>query len=164
MIDLRSDTVTLPSPEMRAVMAAADVGDDVYGEDPSVNALEARAAAILGKEAAVYVPSGTMGNLIAVLTHTRPGDEVIMGRRTHTYTSEGAGAARVAGVSIWPISHERGRLDPAEVAASVHPADDPHYPWTALLAVEVRTKVTHFVWSCVRTPHSRLTMGCAANS
>jgi threonine aldolase len=136
VIDLRSDTVTLPSAEMRAAMAAADVGDDVYGEDPTVNALEARAAAVLGKEAAVYVPSGTMGNLMAVLTHTRPGDEIIMGRRTHTYASEGAGAARAGGVSIWPISHDRGRLDPAEVAAGIHPIDDPHYPHTALLVVE----------------------------
>jgi threonine aldolase len=135
VIDLRSDTVTLPSAEMRAAMAAAEVGDDVYGEDPSINALEARAAQLLGKEAALYVPSGTMGNLIALLVHTRPGDEVILGRRTHSYTSEGAGAARVGGVSFWPIAHERGRLDPADVRAGVHP-DDPHYPHTALLVVE----------------------------
>ncbi|MBV9358098.1 MAG: low-specificity L-threonine aldolase [Chloroflexi bacterium] len=134
-IDLRSDTVTLPSPAMRAAMAAAELGDDVYGEDPTVNALEARAATLLGKQDALFVPSGTMGNLCAVLTHTRPGDEIIMGRRTHTYASEAGGAARLAGVSTWTITQERGRLDPAEVLAGIHP-DDPHYPRSSLLIVE----------------------------
>ena len=132
MIDLRSDTVTLPSPEMRAAMHAAELGDDVYGEDPTVNALEARAAEILGKQASVFVPSGTMGNLLAVMSHTRPGDEIICGRATHTYVAEAAGAARIAGVSTWPVSHVRGCLDPDEVAAGFHPEDDPHYPRTAL--------------------------------
>jgi threonine aldolase len=134
-VDLRSDTVTLPSPEMRAAMAAAELGDDVYGEDPSVNQLEATAAARLGKAAAVFVPSGTMGNLIAVLAHTRPGDEVICGRNTHTYIAEAGGASRVGGVSVRPIPHGRGRLDPADVIAAVHP-DDPHYPPSRLLIVE----------------------------
>ncbi len=136
LIDLRSDTVTLPSAEMRAAMATAEVGDDVYGEDPTITALEARAAALLGKDAGLYVPSGTMGNLIAVLAYTRPGDEVILGRRTHTYASEGAGAARVGGVSMWTIPQERGRLNPADVVAAIHPVADPHYPRTALLVVE----------------------------
>ena len=135
-IDLRSDTVTLPSPEMRAAMAAAELGDDVYGEDPTVNELEARAADRLGKDSALFVGSGTMGNLLAVMAHTRPGDELICGQRTHTYVAEAGGAARLAGVSTWPIAHERGRLRPADVAAAIHPPDDPHYPRTALLIVE----------------------------
>lgn len=135
-IDLRSDTVTLPAPEMRAAMAAADLGDDVYGEDPTVNALEAAAAARLSKEAGLFVPSGTMGNLLAVLSHTRPGDEIVCGRGTHTYAAEGGGAARLAGVSTWPIPQVRGRLDTADVAEAIHPADDPHYPRSALLVVE----------------------------
>jgi len=121
---------------MRAAMAAADLGDDVYGEDPTVNALEARAAERLGKAAAVFVPSGTMGNLLAVLSHTSPGDEFICGRSTHTYIAEGAGAARIGGVSTWPISQERGVLRPDDIRAAVHPATDPHYPRTALLIVE----------------------------
>jgi threonine aldolase len=134
-IDLRSDTVTLPSPEMRAAMAAAELGDDVYGEDPSVTELERRSAALLGKQAGLFVPSGTMGNLIAVMVHTRPGDEIICGRHTHTYIAEGGGAARVAGVSVWPVPHELGCLDLEEVEAGFHP-DDPHYPRTGLLIVE----------------------------
>jgi threonine aldolase len=135
-IDLRSDTVTLPSPEMRAAMAAAELGDDVYGEDPSVNLLEDRAAARSGKEAGLFVPSGTMGNLLAVMAHTRPGDEIICGQRTHTYVAKAAGAARIAGVSVWPIPHERGRLDGQDIASAIHPPDDSHYPRSALLIVE----------------------------
>lgn len=135
LVDLRSDTVTLPSPQMRAAMAAADIGDDVYGEDPTVNRLEARAAELLGKEAAVFVPSGTMGNLMAVLSHTRSGDEVICGRATHTFANEGGGSSRFGGVSFFTIGHERGRIDPREVAAAVHPSD-PHYPRSRLLIVE----------------------------
>ena len=134
-IDFRSDTVTLPSPEMREAMAVAALGDDVYGEDPTVRALEARAAELLGKEAALYVPTGTMGNLLAVMTHCRAGDELICGQRTHTYAAEGGGPARLCGVSAWTVSQHRGRLDPAEVAAGIHP-DDSHYPRTALLIVE----------------------------
>jgi threonine aldolase len=135
-IDLRSDTVTLPSPEMRAAMLAADLGDDVYSEDPTVNALEALAAERLGKAASVFVPTGTMGNLLAVLSHTSPGDEFICGRSTHTYIAEGAGAARIGGVSTWPIPQERGVLRPDDIHAAVHPATDPHYPRTTLLIVE----------------------------
>jgi threonine aldolase len=136
IIDLRSDTVTLPSPEMLAAMSAAALGDDVYGEDPSVNALEARAAERLGKAASVFVPSGTMGNLLAVLSHTAPGDEFICGRSTHTYVAEGAGAARIGGVSTWAIPQDRGVLNPDDIHAAVRPASDPHYPRSALLIVE----------------------------
>lgn len=135
IIDLRSDTVTLPSPEMRRAITEAALGDDVYGEDPTVAALEARAAELLGKEAALYVPTGTMGNLLAVLTHCRAGDELICGRATHTYSAEGGGSARLGGVSTWAVSQERGRLNPAEVAAAIHP-DDSHYARSALLIVE----------------------------
>jgi len=135
-IDFRSDTVTLPSPRMRSAMAAADLGDDVYGEDPSVNALEALAAARLGKEAALYVPSGTMGNLLGVMTHTRPGDEIVLGRGTHTYVAEAGGAARIAGVSSKTIAHEAGRLRPADILGAINPAHDSHYPRSALLIVE----------------------------
>ncbi len=96
-IDLRSDTVTQPTPAMREAMARAEVGDDVYGEDPTINRLEDLAAEMLGKEAAVFVPSGTMGNAIAILTHCRRGDEIIMGDRSHTYLYEVGGAARLNG-------------------------------------------------------------------
>ena len=91
MIDLRSDTVTRPCPDMRATMAAADVGDDVYGEDPTVNALQARAAEMLGKEAAIFVASGTQSNLLALLSHCRRGDEYIAGQDAHTYKYEAGG-------------------------------------------------------------------------
>jgi threonine aldolase len=135
-IDLRSDTVTLPSPEMLQAMTAAELGDDVYGEDPTVNAFEARAAAMLGKEAAVFVPSGTMGNLLATLTHTRPGDEVICGQYAHTYVAEAAGAARLAGVSTWVVPQDGASIRAEDVAAGIHPDDDEHYPRTALVWVE----------------------------
>ena len=135
MIDLRSDTVTLPPTAMRDAMQGAALGDDVYGEDPTVRALEARAAEILGKEAALFVPSGTMGNLLATMTHTRPGDELICGRAMHTFSAEGGGAARLAGVSTWLIPQDRACIDPADIAAAVR-ADDPHCPRTALVWVE----------------------------
>lgn len=135
IIDFRSDTVTLPSPEMRQAIHEAALGDDVYGEDPTVLALEARAAELLGKEAAVYVPTGTMGNLLAVMTHCRSGDEMICGRSTHTYSAEGGGAARFVGVTTCTVSQVRGRLDPAEVALAIRP-DDPHNARSALLIVE----------------------------
>src|SRR5687767_9756757 len=96
IIDLRSDTVTLPPPAMRDAMSVAELGDDVFGEDPTVRALEARAAEMMGKEAALFVPSGTMGNLLATMTHTHPGDEMICGRAMHTVSAEAGGAARIA--------------------------------------------------------------------
>ena len=136
MIDLRSDTVTLPSPEMRAAMQAAELGDDVYGEDPTVNALEARAAEILGKEASAVRAQRHDGQPAGGDEPHGPGDEIICGRATHTYVAEAAGAARIAGVSTWPVSHVRGCLDPDEVAAGFHPEDDPHYPRTALVLIE----------------------------
>jgi threonine aldolase len=138
-IDLRSDTVTLPSPEMRAVMAQAAVGDDVYGEDPSVNELEDRAADIMGKPAAVYVPSGTMGNLCAHLAHTTPGQEVICSVHSHTFVSEAAGAARVGMLSMHTLPQERAELDPALVEAAIRQPDI-HHPKTGLIWVEQPTR------------------------
>ncbi|HEX5501966.1 MAG TPA: low-specificity L-threonine aldolase [Thermomicrobiales bacterium] len=134
-IDFRSDTVTLPSPEMLTAIAAAPLGDDVYGEDPTVRALEERAAELLGKEAAVYVTSGTMGNLLATMTHTRPGDEIICGRGAHVYRAEAGGYARISGAAIYTVPQHRAGLDPADIAAGIHP-DDPHNPRTALIWVE----------------------------
>jgi threonine aldolase len=135
VIDLRSDTVTLPSPEMREVIYRAEVGDDVYGEDPSVNSLEALAARLLGKEAAMYVPTGTMGNLCAHMAHTQPGQELICGATCHTFLAEAGGAARVAGLSIRTIPQQRAELDPALVADAIR-GDDIHYPPTGLIWVE----------------------------
>jgi len=115
MIDLRSDTVTKPTAEMRAAMASAEVGDDVYGEDPTVNRLESLAAAMLGKEAALYVPSGTMANQLAVRVLGRPGTEALCGARAHVYRSEGAAAALNSGVQMRPVPDAHGRFGPDEL-------------------------------------------------
>jgi threonine aldolase len=119
MIDLRSDTVTKPTPAMRAAMAAAEVGDDVYGEDPTVNELEARTAALLGKEAAVFVPTGTMSNQIAVRVQTEPGDAALVEATSHVDVNEGGGAAAISGVSIVPIRAGRGVVSATDVDAGV---------------------------------------------
>lgn len=135
-IDLRSDTVSLPSAAMRRAMAEAEVGDDVFGDDPSVNRLEARAAELLGKEAALYVPSGTMANLTAILTHTRPGDEIIVGDQNHIFQYELGGAARVAGVLTRTLeSRPDGTVDVSAVEAAVR-VEDMHAPGTKLLCLE----------------------------
>lgn len=126
MIDLRSDTVTQPTDAMRAAMAAAEVGDDVYGEDPTVNRLEAEAARRVGKEAALFVPSGTMGNLIAVKVHTQPGDEAVLERSSHVLLFEMGGMAWFSGVLPVALAGRRGLLDPEEVAANVR-TDVPYY-------------------------------------
>lgn len=135
VIDLRSDTVTLPSPQMRRVIAEAEVGDDVYGEDPSINRLEAMAARLMGKEVGMYVPTGTMGNLCAHLAHTTPGQEVICGVHSHTYVAEVGGAARIAGLSIRTIPQHGAELDPALVEAAIR-LPDIHFPRTGLIWVE----------------------------
>ena len=121
MIDLRSDTVTVPTQGMRAAMASARVGDDVYGEDPTTRELEERAAALMGMEAALFVPSGTMGNQIAIACHTRPGQEVIVEAGSHIYNVEMATMARFSGVQPRVISGERGAFTAAQVAAALHP-------------------------------------------
>lgn len=136
VIDLRSDTVTRPTEGMRAVMAAADVGDDVYGEDPTVNRLEATLAERLGKEAAVYVATGTQSNLIGLMSHCERGDEYIVGQQAHTYKYEGGGAAVLGSIQPQPIDNEAdGTLDLGRVAAAIKP-DDSHFARTRLLALE----------------------------
>jgi threonine aldolase len=117
MIDLRSDTVTRPTPAMRDAMAAADVGDDVYGDDPTVNALEARTAEILGKEAAVFVPTGSMSNQVALRTHTEPGDLVLIDGSAHIVLNEGGGGAALSGVTMKPVRSRYGVFGPDDVVA-----------------------------------------------
>jgi threonine aldolase len=135
-IDLRSDTVTRPSPEMRAAMAAAEVGDDVYGEDPTVNRLEALAAERLDKEAALFVASGTQSNLLGLISHCERGDEYIVGQQAHTYKYEGGGAAVLGSIQPQPLEYEPdGTLDLDRVAAAIKP-DDPHFARTRLLCLE----------------------------
>jgi threonine aldolase len=135
-IDLRSDTVTLPTPAMRKAMAAAEVGDDVYGEDSTVNRLEALTAARLGTEAALFVSSGTQSNLVALLTHCRRGEEYIAGQWAHTYRYEAGGAAVLGGIQPQPLDFEPdGTLDLGKVAAAVKP-DDLHFARTRLLCLE----------------------------
>ena len=136
VIDLRSDTVTKPTAEMRAAMLAAEVGDDVYGEDPTVNRLEALAAATLGKEAAVFVCSGTQSNLLALLSHCERGDEYIVGQQGHTYKYEGGGAAVLGSIQPQPLDYEAdGSLDLGRVESAIKP-DDPHFAKTKLLCLE----------------------------
>src|SRR3954468_16313731 len=135
-IDLRSDTVTKPSGAMRAAMLAAEVGDDVYGEDPTVNRLEALAAARLGKEAALFVCSGTQSNLLALLSHCERGDEYIVGQQGHTYKYEGGGAAVVGSLQPQAPGHRAGgSAELGRVEAAIKP-DDPHYAKTRLLCLE----------------------------
>lgn len=135
-IDLRSDTVTKPTDAMRQAMATAEVGDDVYGEDPTVNRLEKMVAELLGKEAALYVSSGTMGNLTAVLAHCGRGDEMILGDRCHIFRSEQGGAAAFGGVHPMAIRNQAdGTLDLEEVAANIR-GDNEHYPITKLICIE----------------------------
>ena len=135
-VDLRSDTVTRPTPAMRAAMAAAEVGDDVFGDDPSVNALQERIAALLGKEAALFVSSGTQGNLLAVMTHCGRGDEYIVGQSAHTYRYEAGGAAVLGSVPPQPLEHQAdGSLALEDIAAAIKP-DDAHFARSRLLCLE----------------------------
>ncbi len=135
-IDFRSDTVTWPTPEMREAMARAQVGDDVYGEDPTVNALEAAAAAAVGKPAGLFVTSGTQGNLAAILAHADRGDEAIVGYESHTFQWEAGGMAALGGVVPHTLpTDDEGRMDPAAVEAAVRGAD-PHLPRTRLILLE----------------------------
>lgn len=134
-IDLRSDTVTRPTAGMRAAIAAAPVGDDQYGEDPTVNALQERVAGLLAKEAALFLPSGTMANQVALRVLTRPGDEVVVSRESHAVWHETGGSAANAGVQFREIG-ERGCFTAAEFVAAVKPRDHPIYPPTTLVEVE----------------------------
>lgn len=136
LVDLRSDTVTQPTPEMRAAMASAEVGDDVMGEDPTVNRLEALAAEKMGKEAGLFVASGTMGNLVAVLTHCNRGDEMILGNLSHTFLYEAGGSAALGGVHSYVLPNQPdGSLALADIEAAFR-ADDPHFPASRLLVLE----------------------------
>ena len=135
IIDLRSDTVTKPSAEMRRVMAEAEVGDDVFGDDPIMNKLQEKVADMLVKEAALFTPSGTMANTIAILAHTQPGDEVIVERESHTFNYEVAGAAVMGGVQLNTILGERGILNPDQIAREIR-EPNVHIPQTKLICLE----------------------------
>ena len=135
MIDLRSDTVTQPTPEMRRIMAEAPVGDDVLGDDPSVNALESYVAELLGKEAAVYMPSGTMTNQVALRSHTQPGDEVFLESEAHIYYYEGGGPAALSGVTCRLLPGENGIFSASALEQALRP-QDPHFPRSRLVCVE----------------------------
>ena len=134
-IDLRSDTVTRPTPAMRRAMAEAEVGDDVFGDDPTVKLLEARTAELLGKEAAVFVPSGTMANQIAVGVHTRPGDELLCSSTSHVYVWEAGGVARHSGVTARTFEGDFGLLSLGDLKDAIRP-DDVHYVRTSLVWLE----------------------------
>ena len=136
VVDLRSDTVTQPTAGMRAAMAAAPLGDDVFGDDPSVNALQQRIAGMLGFEAALFVPTGTQGNLCGILSHCQRGDEYIVGQMQHCYRWEGGGAAVFGSVQPQPLNHQPdGTLALADIEAAIKP-DDPHFARSRLLALE----------------------------
>jgi threonine aldolase len=135
-IDLRSDTVTKPTPEMREAMAEAEVGDDVFRDDPTVIRLEELAASMVGKEAALFVPSGTMGNLIALLVHCQRGEEAIVGSLSHIYLNEAGGMAALGGIQPWPVQNRNdGTLAIDDILASVR-TEDVHHPITRLICLE----------------------------
>ena len=136
-VDLRSDIVTLPTDEMRRAMYEAELGDDVSGEDPTVNRLEEMAAERLGKEAAVLVASGTQGNLLAILAHCRSGDEIVAGAKSHIFWNESAGAAALGGIQTHLVPNEaQGAMLPENVEAAIRPGGDTHYPPTTLICLE----------------------------
>ncbi len=135
LIDLRSDTVTKPSPDMRKAMAEAEVGDDVYGEDPTVKALQEKVAHLLGKEAALFVPSGTMANQLAIKTHTQPGDEVIIEASSHPYSFEGGAGAALSGIQFQCLKGSRGILDASQIEEGIRPPDH-HFAVTRLICLE----------------------------
>jgi threonine aldolase len=136
LIDLRSDTVSRPSDGMRQAMATAEVGDDVFGDDPTVIELEQRAARLIGKEAAVYVPSGTMANLVSVLTHTHPGEEILLGDQSHIFQYELGGAARLGGLITRTLTNnEDGSLEVAAISAAIR-TENLHSPGSTLLCLE----------------------------
>lgn len=135
-VDLRSDTVSHPTPEMRAAMARAAVGDDVYGEDPTVNALQEMAAAMLGKEAGLFVPSGTMGNLAAILAHCRRGEEVILGGLAHTFLYEAGGISALGGVPMHTVPNQPdGTIRLEHLEGAIRP-DDAHFAPSRLIVLE----------------------------
>src|SRR6185295_18012002 len=134
-IDLRSDTVTRPTPAMRRAMAEAEVGDDVLDDDPTIHALQDRVAALLGKEASLFVVSGTMGNQLALRTQVAHGDEVLLERDCHIFNYEAGAAAAIAGAQLNPLAGRRGALEPAQITAAVR-GPDYHNPQARLLCLE----------------------------
>ncbi len=134
-IDLRSDTVTRPTSAMRKAMSEAEVGDDVFGEDPTVNALQEKVANLLGKEAALFVPSGTMANQLSIKSHTQPGDEVIIEGSSHPYNFEGGAGAALSGIQFQCLKGVRGILDASQIEEAIRPADH-HFPVTKLICLE----------------------------
>ena len=135
-IDLRSDTVSMPSPEMRQAMVTAPLGDDVFGDDPTANRLVEVAARRMGKEAATFVASGTMGNLLGIAVNAHRGEELIADADSHIFCNETAGAAAVCGVQIRPVGTDAGVMSPQQVVEAVRPRDDPHQPITAAVTFE----------------------------
>lgn len=135
-IDLRSDTVTHPTPSMREAMLTVPVGDDVYQDDPTVQELEKQTAELLGKEAALFVPSGTFGNQLALLTHCPRGSEVLLGDDCHIIQHEVGAASVIAGVQLRTLNSRQGELDPAQIEARIRPTGDIHYPQTSLICLE----------------------------
>jgi threonine aldolase len=137
VVDLRSDTVTLPTPAMRQAMFEAELGDDVYGEDPTVNCLESAAAERLGKEAGLFVPSGTMANLVCLLAHCNRGDEAIMGHLAHTFLFEAGSSAAVGGIHPRTVPNQiDGTLDLTDVEAAIRDPQNPHFPRSRLICLE----------------------------
>ncbi len=137
IIDLRSDTITKPTDAMRQAMAGAEVGDDVYGEDPSINRLQERAAEMLGKEAGLLMASGTMSNLVAVLSHCQRGDEVVMGDQAHIFWNESAGASALAGAQIRLVPNgPQGEISAGDLQAAIRPRGNVHMPPTTLVCLE----------------------------
>jgi threonine aldolase len=159
LIDLRSDTVTLPTPAMREAMAHAVLGDDVFGEDPTINALEQRGADLLGKEAGLFVPSGTMGNLIATTTHCRPGESVLLGENSHIFLNEVGGMAELGGLMAHVLPDAAGKLNAERVAASIH-LTSLHTPGTRLICVE---NSHNFAGGVVSTPEELLRIRAVAD-
>lgn len=149
VVDLRSDTLTLPTPAMRQAMYEAEVGDDVLGEDPTINRLETLAAEMVGKEAALFVPSGTMGNLVSILTHCQRGDEIILGEKAHVFVFEVAAASAFGGVQVHIIPNGRdGTLDPETVLATIR-GENIHLPPTRLVCLE---NTHNWCGGCVLSP------------
>jgi threonine aldolase len=134
-VDLRSDTLTRPSHEMRRVMADAEVGDDVFGEDPTVNLLQEKVADMLGKEVALFMASGTMANQVAINAHTQPGQEIILEKDAHIFHYEAGGPALLSGVQLYPIPGQNGCLTADQVEQAIRPKDD-HYPQSSLVCLE----------------------------
>lgn len=143
MIDLRSDTITKPTEEMRKAIFEAEVGDDVFGEDPTVNKLQEVVAKMLGKERAIYVSSGTMGNLLSVKVNTSPGDEIILDSQSHIFYYEAAGTAAICGVQLSLVEGKRGSMTREQVEQKIRGVGNPHFPITSLVCIEN----THNRWS-----------------